>query len=143
MEFQLNDAQRSAQNVARTMAEGALSRDAAMLDGTETFPASNLRELGRERYSESTSTRCMEAEGPESFRTSWLFVSSAQGCAATTVAMMAANMVAEAIQGFGNDVQRASNLSAICRGDWPAYAFSLSEPGSGSDAASLRTNRRA
>ena len=48
-------------------------------------------------------------------------------------------MVAEAIQKFGDESQREKYLVPICRGDWPAYAFSLSEPGSGSDAASLRT----
>lgn len=139
MEFQLNDAQTSAQQVARTMAEGALSRDAVMLDGTETFPSSNLRDLGRERLLGINIDEAYGGRGAGVVSYVLAVRELAQGCAATTVAMMVTNMVAEAIQGFGNDAQREHYLTAICRGDWPAYAFSLSEPGSGSDAASLRT----
>ena len=54
--------------------------------------------------------------------------------------MMVTNMVAEAIQTYGNDEQKEQYLPQICSGEWPAASFSLSEPGSGSDAASLRTN---
>ena len=42
-------------------------------------------------------------------------------------------MVAEAIQTFGDDDQRARFLPRITSGEWPAAGFSLSEPGAGSD----------
>lgn len=63
----------------------------------------------------------------------------AAACAATAVGMMVTNMVAEAIQRFGDDAQRERYLRAITGGEFAAAGFSLSEPGSGSDAASLRT----
>ncbi|MEE2643692.1 MAG: acyl-CoA dehydrogenase family protein [Myxococcota bacterium] len=62
----------------------------------------------------------------------------AEGCAGTTVAMMVSNMVAEAVACFGSESQRARFLKPLLRGEWPAAGFCLSEPDSGSDAASMR-----
>jgi alkylation response protein AidB-like acyl-CoA dehydrogenase len=62
----------------------------------------------------------------------------AAACAGTTVAMMVTNMVAEAIQKYGTDDQKRRYLPLICGGQYAAASFSLSEAGSGSDAASLR-----
>ncbi|MGK0361814.1 MAG: alkylation response protein AidB-like acyl-CoA dehydrogenase [Bradymonadia bacterium] len=59
--------------------------------------------------------------------------------AGTTVAMMVTNMVAEAIAAYGDDAQKDTVLRRIQSGDYAAGGFSLSEPGSGSDAASLTT----
>ena len=59
--------------------------------------------------------------------------------AGTAVAMMVTNMVAEAVAAYGDDAQKDSVLRRIQSGDYAAAGFSLSEPGSGSDAASLTT----
>jgi len=115
---------------------------APSLDHTEAFPTESLKALGRagllgvnidERWG-----------GLEAGVYAYVLAvrALAEHCAATTVAMMVTNMVAEAIQSFGNDEQRERYLSALRRGDWPALAFSLSEPDSGSDAASLKAIAR-
>jgi alkylation response protein AidB-like acyl-CoA dehydrogenase len=59
--------------------------------------------------------------------------------AGTAVAMMVTNMVAEAVAAYGDDDQKDTVLRRIQSGDYAAAGFSLSEPGSGSDAASLTT----
>jgi alkylation response protein AidB-like acyl-CoA dehydrogenase len=52
--------------------------------------------------------------------------------------MMVTNMVAEAIEKFGSEDHKQKYLGELCSGIWPAAGFCLSEPGSGSDAASMR-----
>ncbi|MEZ4466535.1 MAG: hypothetical protein R3F43_19305 [bacterium] len=50
--------------------------------------------------------------------------------------MMVTNMVAEAIEAFGDDDQRARFTAADHQREWAAARFSLSEPGAGSGASS-------
>ncbi|MBI5510139.1 MAG: acyl-CoA dehydrogenase family protein [Deltaproteobacteria bacterium] len=58
---------------------------------------------------------------------------------AVAVTMAVTNMVAEVIAAFGSEEQKISYLPKLARGDFFAGAFALSEPGAGSDAASLTT----
>jgi hypothetical protein len=52
------------------------------------------------------------------------------------------NMVAEILAEFGTEAQRRSMVPRLTGGDWAAGSFCLSEPGSGSDASSMRTRAR-
>lgn len=65
----------------------------------------------------------------------------ARGSAAMTVAVSVTNLIQGAVAQFGNSEQKQSALRRLASGEWLG-AFSLSEPGSGSDAASLRTAAR-
>src|SRR3954466_16282488 len=66
----------------------------------------------------------------------------AQGCASTAVTMGVNSMVAETICRFGNEDQKKRYVPEITSGRFVAASFALSEPQSGSDAASLLTNAR-
>lgn len=59
--------------------------------------------------------------------------------ASVAVAMAVTNMVAEIICAFGTRAQKESYVPQLCSGQARCGAFALSEPQSGSDAASLRT----
>ena len=58
---------------------------------------------------------------------------------AVSVTMAVTNMVGEVITRFGSDAQRAAYVPMLTAGRCLGGAFALSEPGAGSDAASLRT----
>lgn len=59
--------------------------------------------------------------------------------ASVSVAMAVTNMVAEVICRYGSQEQQQTWVPKLCSGEAVAGAFALSEPQSGSDAASLRT----
>jgi len=59
--------------------------------------------------------------------------------ASLAVTMAVTNMVGEVIQQFGTPEQKANYCPKLASGEFFAGAFALSEPGSGSDAASLQT----
>ncbi len=65
----------------------------------------------------------------------------AAGCPSTAGYLSVHNMVAWAIDKFGNEEQRSRLLPRLCTLDWLG-AYCLSEPGSGSDAAALTTRAR-
>ena len=48
-------------------------------------------------------------------------------------------MVAEVICEFGQEEIKRKHLPKICSGEYPAGAFALTEPHTGSDAANIRT----
>jgi alkylation response protein AidB-like acyl-CoA dehydrogenase len=59
-------------------------------------------------------------------------------CAATTVTMAVTNMVADAINAFGNAQQKQRYIPRLANAELNAGSFALSEPASGTDAASLK-----
>ncbi|MEE2780396.1 MAG: acyl-CoA dehydrogenase family protein, partial [Myxococcota bacterium] len=63
-------------------------------------------------------------------------------CASTAVTMSVTNMVGETISRFGSDDLQGRTVPRLTSGDAVCGAFCLSEPGSGSDAASLRATAR-
>lgn len=63
----------------------------------------------------------------------------AKADASVSVAMAVTNMVGEILCRFGSEVQRARYVPRLTSGEAVAGSFALSEAGSGTDAASLRT----
>ncbi|WP_372798784.1 acyl-CoA dehydrogenase family protein, partial [Litorivivens sp.] len=63
----------------------------------------------------------------------------AKACASTAVTTSVTNMVAEVIQAMGTEAQRQKYLPKITSGEYAAGGFCLTEPGAGSDPASMRT----
>jgi alkylation response protein AidB-like acyl-CoA dehydrogenase len=49
------------------------------------------------------------------------------------------NMVAEVIHEFGQEEIKRKHVPKLCNGEYPAGAFAITEPHTGSDAASIRT----
>lgn len=63
----------------------------------------------------------------------------ARVCASTAVTVAVTNMVGDMIARFGTEAQQQAHLGKLCRGEYTAGSFALSEPQAGSDAASLST----
>jgi alkylation response protein AidB-like acyl-CoA dehydrogenase len=139
VDLELNEAQADAQRVARESAVELLAPAAAGNDLHERFPTETLKELGRRGLMGVNVAAEWGGRAAGGVAYAVAVRELAAECAATTVALMVTNMVAEAIQAEGSDAQKAKYLPGLCGGTWPAGAFSLSEPGAGSDAAGLRT----
>jgi alkylation response protein AidB-like acyl-CoA dehydrogenase len=71
-----------------------------------------------------------------------VFEGLAKGCVTTSAFMTIHNMVAWMIDSFGDDAQKARFLPGLCAMETVA-SYCLTEPGSGSDAAALRTTAKA
>src|SRR5262249_62265081 len=67
-----------------------------------------------------------------------IFEALAQGCTSTTPCLWIPNMVASMIDAFGSTEQRTRWLPGLCSMERLA-SYCLTEPGSGSDAAGLKT----
>jgi len=63
----------------------------------------------------------------------------AKGCASHAVTTSVTNMVAEVICEFGREGARRKHVPRLCSGNYPAGAFAITEPQTGSDAANIRT----
>lgn len=139
MNFELSEEQRLIVNAARQFATAVLFDAAAERDRHGTFPENELRQLGRlgllgvnvqEAYGGSQAGAVAYA----------LAVSEiAAADASVSVAMAVTNMVAEVIAAYGTEAQKQAYIPKLCSGEALCGAFALSEPQSGSDAASLRT----
>ena len=132
----LTDDQRAIQTLAREIAQERIAPRAAHVDETEEYPAEQLRLLGEqglmglhipEEYGGAAAgalAYCLAAE------------EVARACAATSTIFLVQNLGGYPIVLDGNAEQKKRFLPRLATGEITA-AFSLSEPGSGSDAAGM------
>jgi alkylation response protein AidB-like acyl-CoA dehydrogenase len=141
MNFDLNEEQKLIQDTAREFAQAELEPVAAALDqqdDEEVFHDNlkKLAELGfmglniRDEYGGAEA-------GVVAF--SVALTELARACASTAVTVSVNNMVCEVIQALGSPDQREKYIPRICSGEYLAGAFGLTEPGAGSDPASMTT----
>jgi alkylation response protein AidB-like acyl-CoA dehydrogenase len=134
--FYLTDEQRAIRDLAREVARERIAPFAAHVDETSEYPHEQLKLLGQqglmglhipEEYGGSNAGSlafCLAAE-----EVAW-------ACAATSTIFLVQNLGGYPIILGGNDEQKRRFLPRLATGDITA-AFSLSEPGAGSDAAGL------
>ncbi|MBN9669830.1 acyl-CoA dehydrogenase family protein [Roseibium aggregatum] len=141
MDFALNEDQRAFKDMAASFSRDELAPHAKAWDEDSTFPIDTLRkaaELGfggiyvREDVGGSALTR-LDA--------TLIFEELARGCTSTAAYISIHNMVAWIIDTYGSEDLRQKYLSRICAMEI-FTSYCLTEPGSGSDAASLRTSAR-
>ena len=138
MDFALNADQLAFRDMAATFARDELEPYAREWDETSHFPVETLKKaagLGlagiyvREDVGGSNLTRLDAA---------LVFEELTKGCTSTAAFLSIHNMVAWIIDSYGSEAQRQAYLPRLCAMDIIA-SYCLTEPGSGSDAASLRT----
>jgi alkylation response protein AidB-like acyl-CoA dehydrogenase len=141
MIFALNKEQQEIKETVRRFAENEIAPHAAKWDEQERFPRELLQPFGDlgltglyvpERYGGSTLGRVTGA---------LVFEEIGRADMATGTWLSVHNMVAGLIYRFGNEEQRQRWLPGMTSGQLLG-AFSLSEAGSGSDAASLQCSAR-
>ena len=141
MNFDLNEEQKLIQETARDFALAELEPVAAELDGggDQSIFLDNLRklsELGFMGLNVSDKYGGAEA-GVISF--SLAITELARCCASTAVTVSVNNMVNEIIETLGTEEQKQKYITPLCSGELLAGAFGLTEPGAGSDPASMST----
>jgi alkylation response protein AidB-like acyl-CoA dehydrogenase len=142
MELDLTEHQRLVQESAKKFAEKYLAPNAAAWDKAERFPQEAMASLARDGFLDMLIPEDAGGSGAGPIAYALSVMELAQGCPSTTVTMAVTNMVADAIYRFGSDEQKKTYLPRFGDGTYSCAAFSLSEPGAGSDAGGLRAKAR-
>ncbi len=138
MDFFLNEDQLSIQNLAAQFAQDHLKPFARKWDEEEIFPVETMRQAAQlgfaglfveEKYGGCQVSRLEAA---------MIFEELAKGCVATSAYLSIHNMVAGLIQRFADEDQKSQWLPKLTSMEWLS-SYCLTEPSSGSDAASLKT----
>ena len=138
MDFELSDEQRAFQELARDFAAREMAPHAAEWDEKSIFPVETLRKAAALGFAAIYVKGDVGGAGLSRLDGALIFEELAAGCASTAAYISIHNMVAWMVDAFGSDDQRRRWLPALARMDTFA-SYCLTEPGSGSDAASLTT----
>ena len=139
MNLELNEEQKLIQDTARAFAQAELEPVAARLDQAddqETFLGNlkKLAELGFMGLNIKDEYGGAQA-GMVAF--SVAITEIARACASTAVTVSVNNLVCDVIQAVGSESQKKTYIPKICSGEFAAGSFALTEPGAGSDPASM------
>ncbi|MCZ6453147.1 MAG: acyl-CoA dehydrogenase family protein [Alphaproteobacteria bacterium] len=138
MDFQLTEEQIAIQDMARGFATDEMLPHAATWDAETIFPIDTLRQAAALGFA---GIYCSEAFGGSDLGrldAAIIFEELATACPSTAAYISIHNMSSWMIDRFGNDEQRARMLPKLMTMEHFA-SYCLTEPGAGSDAASLNT----
>ncbi|MEE6485315.1 hypothetical protein FKM82_014242 [Ascaphus truei] len=137
----LSEEQKEFQKVAFDFASREMAPHMALWDEKEVFPVDTMRKAAQLGFG-GIYTRA-DVGGAELSRldTSIIFEALSTGCVSTTAYMSIHNMCVWMVDTFGNEEQRHQFCPSLCNMDTFA-SYCLTEPGSGSDAASLLTSAK-
>lgn len=134
----LTDEQLEIQQLARDFAANELFPHAAEWDEQKIFPVDTLKKAAELGFGGVYVNEQYGGTGLKRLDASIIFEQLSQGCTSTTAYLTIHNMCAWMIDTFGNEKQRAKYLPDLCSMHTFA-SYCLTEPGAGSDAASLKT----
>ena len=138
MDFEFSEDQRAFQAVARDFARDAMMPHARDWDEHETFPVETLRKAAALGFGGIYVKDDVGGADLSRLDATIIFEELAQGCTSTSAYISIHNMAAWMIDAFGDRAQRQRFLPKLCTMEHFA-SYCLTEPGSGSDAASLAT----
>ena len=138
MKFDLSMEQIAVQELAREFATNEFGPDAALWDKEKIFPVDALRKGAGLGFAGINIAEDVGGSNLSRVDASLIFEALASECASTAAYLSIHNMASWMIDKFGDDTQRKRWLPGLIRMDHFA-SYCLTEPGSGSDAASLRT----
>lgn len=138
MDFALSDEQVQIRDMVAAFAAEKLAPNSRDWDESCTFPVDTMRDAAELGLAGVVVDPAYGGSGLKRLDAAIIFEELAKGDVAVAAFMTIHNMVGWMIQTFGEDAQKADWLPALCRMDKIA-AYCLTEPGSGSDAAALKT----
>jgi alkylation response protein AidB-like acyl-CoA dehydrogenase len=138
MQFDLTDDQREIQEVARRFTADRITPFAAEWDEKHIFPRDTIREAAALGFGSIYVSEASGGIGLGRMEAALIMEAMAYGCPSTSAFISIHNMAAWMIDGFGDADVKASYLPSLIPMDTIA-SYCLTEPGSGSDAAALRT----
>src|SRR4030042_3591264 len=138
MNFNLTPEQEMIREMARDFAEKNIKPIAAQCDAEKRFPYENLKKMAELGLMGMNIPAELGGSDVGAVACSLAITEIAKGCASHAVTTSVTNMVAELICEFGQEEIKRKHIPKICRGEYPAGAFALTEPHTGSDAANIR-----
>ena len=138
MDFNLNEDQQAFADVAAQFARQALAPYAAQWDKDHTFPVDTLRQAGELGFCGLYTPEADGGLGLSRLDASIIFEQLTMGCTATTAMLTIHNMATWMLASYGQASVKEAWLPDLVSGNKLA-SYCLTEPGAGSDAASLTT----
>ena len=138
MDFELSEEQRAIQDTAREFARAEMMPHARDWDENSTFPVETLRKAAALGFGGIYVKDDVGGSALTRLDATIIFEELAQGCTSTAAYISIHNMAAWMIDAFAGDAQRKRFLPKLCTMEHFA-SYCLTEPDSGSDAASLKT----
>jgi alkylation response protein AidB-like acyl-CoA dehydrogenase len=138
MDFELSEEQRAYQATAREFARAEMMPHARDWDEGEIFPVETLRKAAALGFGGIYVKDDVGGAALSRLDATIIFEELAQGCTSTAAYISIHNMAAWMIDAFGGEAQRKKFLPRLCTMEHFA-SYCLTEPDSGSDAASLKT----
>ena len=138
MDFELSEQQRAIKDTARAFAHDEMMPLARQWDEEEVFPADTLRQAAALGFGGIYVSADLGGSALSRLDAALIFEELAQGCPSTAAYISIHNMVAWMVDAYGADDLRQRLLPDLCSmAKFGSYC--LTEPESGSDAASLKT----
>jgi len=141
MDFNLTEDQRAFQATARQFAREQMAPNARAWDEGEIFPVEALRQAAALGFGGIYVKDDVGGSALSRLDATVIFEELAQGCTSTAAYISIHNMSAWMIDAFGGEPQRKKFLPKLCTMEHLA-SYCLTEPDSGSDAASLKTSAK-
>lgn len=138
MNFDLTDDQKEFQRMAREFSAGEFAPKAAHWDEEKIFPKAVLKTAGELGFMGIYSPIEVGGLGLSRLDAAIIFEELAAGCTSTTAYITIHNMVTWMVSTFGSEEIKKKYAPSMCSGELLG-SYCLTEPGSGSDAASLKT----
>ncbi|MCA6261074.1 acyl-CoA dehydrogenase family protein [Phenylobacterium sp.] len=138
MDFALNDDQAAIQAAARAFAEAELAPHSARWDEDREFPVQTLRAAAALGFAGLCVREDVGGSGLSRLDAALVFEELSRGDVSVAAYISIHNMVSWMIDRFGNDAQRQRWLPRLATMELLS-SYCLTEPGAGSDAASLAT----
>jgi alkylation response protein AidB-like acyl-CoA dehydrogenase len=137
MDFELSEEQRAFQEMARDFARSEMMPHARAWDEGEIFPVDTLRKAAALGFGGIYVQDDVGGSALSRLDATIIFEELAQGCTSTAAYISIHNMAAWMLDAHGDAALRARLLPRLCRMELFA-SYCLTEPESGSDAASLQ-----
>jgi hypothetical protein len=141
MNFDLNEDQQMYVDLAKQFSDSELLPNAAHWDQNHIFPKDVLTKAGELGFCGLYAPQSEGGLGLSRLDSSLIFEQLAMGCTTTTAMMTIHNMAIWMIATWGSDLVKSTWCPSLVTGEKLA-SYCLTEPGSGSDAASLRTTAK-
>ncbi|WP_281646712.1 acyl-CoA dehydrogenase family protein [Parendozoicomonas sp. Alg238-R29] len=138
MNFELTPEQVAFQDAARDFARQELAPNAARWDLESHFPVDVLKRAGKLGFLSIYTPESSGGMGLGRLDASLIFEELSAGCTTTAAFMTIHNMATWMVASFGSDAVRDDWCPQLVTGEKLA-SYCLTEPGAGSDAASLKT----
>ena len=141
MDFAFTDEQLAFRDTARQFADKELAPFAAEWDQHGTFPKDTIRRAGELGFCALYCDEDQGGMGLSRLDAALIFEQMAAGCTSTTAFITIHNMATWMLSRFGSEAVRQRWNGPLMSGEALA-SYCLTEPGAGSDAASLKTSAR-